>query len=88
MYTAIEQYPNSTNNELAKILDWPINWITGRVNELRNPDKHGRWVSPVVIYGPKRRCKITGDNYRWEVEKPIEPKGEEFAEFEIIARRS
>ncbi len=83
---AIQQYPNSTNNELAQILDWPINRITGRVNEFRKPDKHGRWARPLVIDGGKRRCKITGNMaHVWRVNPPIDlppafpekPKAEE-----------
>jgi DNA-binding MarR family transcriptional regulator len=52
--TAIRQYPNSTNNEIAGILDWQINRVTGRVNELR---KIG-----VVIDAGKRTDRITGSN--------------------------
>jgi hypothetical protein len=70
---AIGQYPGSTNNELAQILDWPINRITPRVNELRNPDKLGRWKRPLVIDGGKRRCKITGNMaHVWRVNPPID----------------
>jgi hypothetical protein len=69
---AITRYPNSTNNELAQILGWPINRITGRVNELRNPDKHGRWARPLVIDGGKRHCKVTGNMaHVWRVNPPI-----------------
>jgi hypothetical protein len=65
---AIRQYPNSTNNELADILDWPINRVTGRVNELRKTKP-----VPLVIDGGKRRDKLTGNMaHVWKVKPPIE----------------
>jgi hypothetical protein len=64
----IRQYPNSTNNELGQILDWHINRITGRVNELRKTKPR-----PLVIDGGKRRCKITGNMaHVWRVNPPID----------------
>jgi DNA-binding MarR family transcriptional regulator len=62
---AVEQYPNSTNNELAGILDWQINRITGRINELRKLN--------LVVDGGKRKDRITGNTaHVWHMKPPIE----------------
>lgn len=60
---AIRKYPNSTNNELADILDWTINRVTGRVNELRKLN--------LVEDGGKRRDRITGNNAHIWRERPF-----------------
>jgi hypothetical protein len=43
---------NYTNTELSRILRWPINSVTPRVNELRKKGLLKEWG--------KRGCKVTG----------------------------
>jgi hypothetical protein len=68
---AISQYPNSTNCELAHILDWPVNRVTPRVNELRAKTKERPFA--LVEDGGKRKDRITGNTaHVWHMKPPIE----------------
>lgn len=50
---------NFSNSELANFLQWPINTVTPRVNELR---KKG-----LLRFAGKRKCKVTGKEVMtWE----------------------
>ena len=62
VFAAIRMYPNSTNQELAQILDWQINRITGRVNELRKMN--------LIEDGGKRKDRITGNTAHTWRERP------------------
>lgn len=70
---AIRQYPNSTLTEIAGILDWTVNRVSGRITELKKPDpKHGRPVA-LIEDGGKRKCRITGNTaHIWREKFPIE----------------
>ena len=51
VYEVILQHPEGiTRKEIARILRWPINCVTGRVTELR--DKHGLIVETNTVPSP------------------------------------
>lgn len=53
VFAAISQYPNSTNAELAGILDWPVNRITPRVGELRKKTKERPIANNPAVFSAK-----------------------------------
>ncbi len=60
VYQALFENGPMTNNELAHALDWPINTITPRVNELAK--------LALVRESGRRACKITGFKaIAWEI---------------------
>lgn len=66
VFDMLRSKANWTNSELAQTLEWPINTLTPRVNELR---KKG-----LVEESGKRVCKITGLTvHSWRVKTQITP---------------
>ena len=64
IYEAFGTRENFTNSEMSAYLNWPINTVVPRVNELR---KVG-----LVRQSGIRTCKVTGRNViAWEVGKII-----------------
>jgi hypothetical protein len=49
---ALERLGEATNSEIARDLEWSINRVTGRTNELVKSGK--------VVDAGKRACKVTG----------------------------
>ena len=67
VYKALNESLNLTNSELAVELDWPINTVTPRVNELRKKN--------LVVEAGKRICRVTGLRVNsWKVKEiPLPP---------------
>ena len=66
VFEKLREKPNWTNCELAKALDWPINTLVPRVNELRKME--------LVEEAGRRVCAITKFMvHSWRVKSPLVP---------------
>ena len=58
VYDVIKKHGPLTNEEIAKILAWPINRVTGRTFELRH---FGLEKKALVVPDIRRICNVTGN---------------------------
>lgn len=69
---AIDRLQECSNSELAIALDWTINRVTPRVNELRK--------AGVVVESTRRMCKVTGRTViAWKIRGESSPESTQIA---------